>query len=156
MSFVLSLLQAIVSLDGEACVIHVGEKPYVVAPTGQVDLARAGLTLEAVGRIVQQLLPIELQSALDEFGAIQYELPPQANLDDEHFTVVVARGGEDIWVEIRRRRARETDPALSDALPASAPMPAPDPQATPHDHEALELPDPADLWPENGRKPAPQ
>ena len=73
MSLVPSLLQAIVSLDGEACVIHVGEKPYVVAPSGQVDLATRGLTFEAVNGILEQLLPLETQNALDEFGAIQYE-----------------------------------------------------------------------------------
>ena len=48
MSFVPSLLQAIVRLDGEALVLHVGEKPYVVTPTEQVDLATTGLTLDAV------------------------------------------------------------------------------------------------------------
>ena len=48
MSLVPSLLQAIVTTDGEALVLHVGEKPYVVTPTGQVDLATRGLTFDAV------------------------------------------------------------------------------------------------------------
>ena len=55
MSFVPSLLQAIVRLDGEALVMHAGDKPYVVSPTGQVDLANRGLTLEAVNGVVNQL-----------------------------------------------------------------------------------------------------
>ena len=63
------------NVDGEALVMHAGDKPYVVSPTGQVDLASRGLTLEAVNGIVAQLLPAELQHALDEFGAVQYELP---------------------------------------------------------------------------------
>jgi len=46
-SFVSSLLQAIVRLDGEAVVLHVGEKPYIVTPTEQVDLATKGLTIDA-------------------------------------------------------------------------------------------------------------
>ena len=41
-----------VSVDGEALVMHTGEKPYVIGPAGQVDLARGGLTLEAVTQIV--------------------------------------------------------------------------------------------------------
>jgi hypothetical protein len=40
MSLVASLLQAMVSVDGEALVMHTGEKPYVRA-CGTVDLARA-------------------------------------------------------------------------------------------------------------------
>src|SRR5438034_479621 len=92
MSLVPSLLQAIVKVDGEAMVMHAGDKPYVVSPTGQVELASRGLTLEAVNGIVGQLLPIEIQNALYEFGAIQYELPALADFPGEHFTVVAARG----------------------------------------------------------------
>src|SRR2546425_12648845 len=104
MSLVLSLLQAIVKVDGDAMVIHAGDKPYVVSPTGQIELASRGLTLEAVNGIVGQLLPTELQRALDEFGAVQYELPAAPEFPSQHFTVVAARGGDDLWVEIRRRR----------------------------------------------------
>jgi len=104
MSLVPSLLQAILKVDGEALVMHAGEKPYVVAPAGQIELASRGLTLEAVDGIVGQLLPTELQRALDEFGAVQYELPAAPEFPREHFTVVAARGGDDLWVEIRRRR----------------------------------------------------
>jgi twitching motility protein PilT len=109
MSLVPSLLQAIVRVDGDALVMHAGDKPYVVSPTGQVDLASRGLTLEAVNGIVAQLLPIELQNALDEFGAVQHELAPMAEFPGEHFTIVAARGGDDVWAEIRRRRIPEDD-----------------------------------------------
>ena len=147
MSLVPSLLQAIVGLDGEACVIHVGEKPYVVAPTGQVDLATRGLTFEAVNGILEQLLPIETQNALDEFGAIQYELPPRPDLPNEHFTVVVARGGDDVWVEIRRRRTPDADAVPPEAFLTPSALPAHDPESMRRDHEALSMPDSADLWP---------
>src|SRR5882672_1884533 len=109
MSLVPSLLQAIVRVDGDALVMHAGDKPYVVSPTGQVDLASRGLTLEAVNGIVSQLLPIELQNALDEFGAVQHELVAMSEFPGEHFTVVAARGGDDVWVEIRRRRVPDED-----------------------------------------------
>ena len=147
MSLVPSLLQAIVGLDGEACVIHVGEKPYVVAPTGQVDLATRGLTFEAVNGILEQLLPVETQNALDEFGAIQYELPPRPDLPNEHFTVVVARGGDDVWVEIRRRRTPDADAVPPEAFLTPSALPAHDPESMRRDHEALSMPDSADLWP---------
>jgi hypothetical protein len=108
-SLVPSLLQAIVHVDGEALVMHAGDKPYVVAPTGQVDLATRGLALEAVNGIVNQLLPPESQRTLDEFGAVQYQLPPIPEYPGEEFTVVAARGGDDLWVEIRRRRIHDDD-----------------------------------------------
>src|SRR3954465_7334490 len=121
MSLVPSLLQAIVRVDGEALVMHAGDKPYVVSPTGQIDLASRGLTLDAVNGIVSQLLPIELQNALDEFGAVQHELAV-TEFPGEHFTVVAARGGDDVWVEIRRRRIPEDDRVPDDFfVPAAAP-----------------------------------
>jgi twitching motility protein PilT len=109
MSLVPSLLQAIVHLDGEALVLHVGEKPYVVGAAGQVDLSTRGLTLDAVLGIVNQLLPAELQQALDEFGATQYALPAIAEYPGELFTIVAARSADDVWAEIRRRRIPEDD-----------------------------------------------
>src|SRR3954469_6270743 len=119
MSLVPSLLQAIVRVDGEALVMHAGDKPYVVSPTGQVDLASRGLTLEAVNGIVSQLLSIELQNALEEFGAVQHELAPMAEFPGEHFTIVAARGGDDVWAEIRRRRIPEDDRVPDEFFSAS-------------------------------------
>ncbi len=132
MSFVTSLLQAIVRLDGEAVVLHVGEKPYVVTPTEQVDLATKGLTIDAATGILDQLLPIEPQNALEEFGAVQYQMPPIAELPGEHFTIVAARGGDDIWVEIRRRQVPDEDRVPLELFaptpqPADSPEPAPPP-----------------------------
>src|SRR3954468_18189560 len=140
MSLVPSLLQAIVRVDGEALVMHAGDKTYVVSPTGRVDLASRGLTLEAVNGIVSQMLPIELQNALEEFGAVQHELAPMAEFPGERFTVVAARGGDDVWVEIRRRRIpdedRVPDEFFSSAPAAPPPVdaiaPAPSHAAVPH------------------------
>ena len=120
MSLVPSLLQAIVSVDGEALVLHAGDKPYVVAPSGQVELASKGLTLEAVNGIVAQLLPPDALSALDEFGAIQHELAAQAAFAGESFTVVAARGGDDVWVEIRRRKIPDDDRVPEDFFAGSS------------------------------------
>src|SRR5256885_14302042 len=97
MSLVPSLLQAVIGLDGEALVIHVGEKPYVVAPSGQVELATRALTFEAVTGILEQMLPAESRAAPPEFGAIQFEPPPHAQVRHQHFTVVAPRGGDSRW-----------------------------------------------------------
>src|SRR3954471_16228638 len=134
MSLVPSLLQAIVRANGEALVMHAGDKPYVVSPTGQVDLASRGLTLEAVNGIVSQLLPAELQHALEEFGAVQHELAPMAEFPGEHFTIVAARGGADVWGEIRRRRIPEDDRVPDEFFAASHTAPPAD--AVAHSHLA--------------------
>ena len=121
-----SLLDAIVRLDGDALVMHVGEKPYVVTTSeatnqfrgplawGQVELSTRVLTTDAVAGMLGQILPLDQRSALDEFGATDYDVTA-ANHADERFTIVAARGGDDIWVEMRRHPKAV---ALKAAVPA--------------------------------------
>ena len=94
-----------VRADGDALVMHVGERPYVVTQAGTLDLSTHGLNLGAMTGMLQQLLPAEQQSSLEEFGAVEHTLPA---LGDDRFTMVAARGGDDIWIEIRRRRPSES------------------------------------------------
>lgn len=154
MSLVPSLLQAIVRVDGEALVMHVGEKPYVVSPTGQIDLASRGLTFEAVNGLVTQLLPHHAMKSLEEVGATQFELPAFEAFPGEHFTVTAARGGDDLWAEIRRRPAHEDDLDAADLFagfttPESAPAPGVD--------DDLALPQEQQLWPDRSPEvPVPQ
>ncbi len=166
MSLVPSLLQAILRLDGEALVMHVGEKPYVVTPSGQSELASRALTLEAVIGMVGLLLAIESQRVLDEFGAAQHELPPMPEFPHEHFTVVAARGGDDVWMEIRRYRIPDEDAvpaeiwdtpapaAVAQAAPHLVPpparpgIPALSTSAVPPDEHLLARPDASQLWPD--------
>ena len=100
--------------------MHAGDKPYVVAPSGQIELASRGLTLDAVNGIVSQLLPPDALSSLDEFGAIQQELAALAEFPGESFTVVAARGGDDVWVEIRRRKVSDDDQVPDDFFAATS------------------------------------
>jgi twitching motility protein PilT len=95
-----------------------------VAPSGQVELASKGLTLEAVNGIVSQLLPPDVFHALDEFGAIQHELAAQPAFAGESFTVVAARGGDDVWVEVRRRKIHDDDRVPDDLFGAAPPTAA--------------------------------
>src|SRR5262249_10594214 len=104
MSLVPSLLRAIVTIDGDALVLHVGDKPYVLSASGQIDLAPRGLTYDSVAGVIAQLLPEDSQKALQEFGAAQHELPNLVHFPGDQSTVVGAGGGEDVWVEIRRGR----------------------------------------------------
>lgn len=136
-----SLLDAIVRLDGDALVMHVGEKPYVVTTSsamnayrgplawGQVELSSRVLTPDAVLSMVGQILPDEQRSALDEVGAVEHEIASPQGVADR-FTVVAARGGDDIWLELRRHPVAspapvgQASPIVTDGAPAPETQPA--------------------------------
>ena len=69
---------------------------------GQVELSSRVLTFDAVSSMLVQILPAHQQQALTEFGAIEHEIPSPTGVDGR-FTVIAARGGEDVWLEVRRR-----------------------------------------------------
>ena len=123
-----SLLDAIVRLEGDALVMHVGEKPYVVTTSssmnafrgplawGQVELSSRVLTPDAVLGMLGQILPLEQRQSLEEVGAIEHEIPSPAG-SEERFTVVAARGGDDVWLEVRRHPKVEARPAVVEPAP---------------------------------------
>lgn len=102
MPLVTSLLTAIVRANGDALVLHAGERPYVVAPTGQSELASRALTLDAMKGMLNELLPVDARRSLDELGAVQHDLGSPSFAPGQRFSVIAARGGDDIWIEIRR------------------------------------------------------
>lgn len=124
MTLVSSLLQAIVLMDGEALVLHVGDKPHVIAESGQVNLANTGMTSEALTDVIHELLPPDAQRALDDVGATQFVLPQNPQFPSERFSVVAARGGDDIWLEIRRKPATPLAAPAGDGDVASLIVPA--------------------------------
>lgn len=123
-----SLLDAMVRLEGDALVMHVGEKPYVVTTSsslnvprgplawGQVELSSRVLTADAVLGMLGQILPLEQRQELEAIGAVEYEIPPPAGTE-ERFSVVAARGGDDVWLEVSRRRKRQP---VQEVAPAHA------------------------------------
>jgi twitching motility protein PilT len=131
-----SLLDAIVRLDGDALVMHVGEKPYVVTTSeatnefrgplawGQVELSSRVLTPEAVNGMLGQILPLDQRAALNEYGATEFEVA-SATDSSERFTIVAARGGDDIWLEVRRHPKERAAVAVAVAPAASAVPSAP-------------------------------
>lgn len=126
MPLVDSLLTAVVRSDGDALVLHVGEKPYVVAASGNVELSRQGLGLGAMEGMLAQLLTADALRSLREMGAVEHELDDRAAAAGDRFTVVAARGGDDIWIELRRHR--RVAPAAAPehvAVPEPAYVPTP-------------------------------
>jgi len=104
-----------VRADGDALVMHVGERPIVVSGPKTIDLSTHGMNLGAMVGMLGQLLSGEALASLKEFGAVEHALPSRGS---DHFSVVAARSGDDIWIEIRRRREA---PVAVEAAPVAAP-----------------------------------
>ena len=79
MALVDSLLSAIVRADGDALVMHVGERPYVVVGTLTINISTHGLNLDAMTGMLAQMLPAEAHTQLEEFGAVEYQVPHQGD-----------------------------------------------------------------------------
>ena len=113
-----SLFDAIIRLDGDALVMHVGEKPYVVLSSasvsalrgplawGQVELSSRPLSASAMASMLTQMLTDDQRRALDDLGAIEEEIEVPGE-SGGRFIVTAARGGDDVWVEVRRRKEPE-------------------------------------------------
>jgi twitching motility protein PilT len=113
-----------VRADGDALVMHVGERPIVVSGPRTIDLSVHGMNLSAMVGMLGQLLSGDALSSLKELGAVEHELPSRGS---DHFSVVAARSGDDIWIEIRRRReTSETTAEIASgtAQPSEVELPA--------------------------------
>ena len=113
--------------------MHVGEKPYVITASGHAELASNALTVSAMTGMLDQLLPADSRQALNELGAVEYHLPPDEAAPGTRYSVVAARGGDDIWIEVRRRKEVEepVHVAMSHGSVAVAEPPPPAPQPSP-------------------------
>ena len=86
MTLLESLLNAIIRLEGDALVMHVGEKPYVVTTSaamgpyrgplawGQVELSTKILTADAVFAILNKSCRLEKRQELDNLGAVDHDI----------------------------------------------------------------------------------
>jgi twitching motility protein PilT len=119
-----SLLAAIIREDGESLVLHVGERPVVVSVRGPREVTSAPMTLEGMVALLSELLPADAEHALAEYGAVESELQPSKAAPGERFTVVAARGGDDVWIELRRKRGTPAGKAEENAAPDSPSPPA--------------------------------
>jgi len=116
-----SLVAAVLKENGDGLVMHVGERPYVISPDGSTNLSDRTLTVDAMKGVLNDLLSPADQETLEDIGAVEREITSKDAPGDK-FLLVAARGGDDIWIELRRQRAI--------VRPAPAPAPAPAPDAT--------------------------
>jgi twitching motility protein PilT len=122
MSLIPLLLRAIATIDGEALVLHVGDRPYMLCASGQIELTPRAIGYDEVMRVITQLLPDAAQRSLQEVGAAQHELIGVPEFPGQQFNIVAARGGNDVWIEIRRKAAVARQPGVQgDGAAAAAP-----------------------------------
>ncbi|MCX6550031.1 MAG: ATPase, T2SS/T4P/T4SS family [Acidobacteria bacterium] len=100
--------------------MHVGERPYVLSPSGPANLSERPLSVDAMSSVLDDLLSAEDRRTLLDVGAVEREiLLPEAPGD--RFLLVAARGGDDIWIELRRQRGMATGHVQAPAPPVDAP-----------------------------------
>ncbi|MGE0043269.1 MAG: type IV pilus twitching motility protein PilT [Vicinamibacterales bacterium] len=134
MALIDSLLTAIVRADGDALVLHVGDPPTVVTPSGPVELSAQPLTVPAMTGLLTRLLPGDRRRMLAELGAVDMPVTVPPDRGADQFTVVAARSGDDIWIELRRaRHPQQPEPVTLPvpARPATGPALSPAPGAPP-------------------------
>ena len=165
MSLIESLIAAVLRTNGDGLVMHVGERPFVLSPSGPSNLSERPLSIEAMTNLLGDLLSAEDQQTLQAVGAVEREMTIQEAPGDR-FLMVAARGGDDIWVEVRRQRGRpqpEQEPPAADPAPlapavplevpaavAIPPAPPVSPRARPSRHRGL----PQAAGPPDDRVPA--
>ena len=137
--------------------MHVGERPYVLSPSGPTNLSERPLTIEAMGGVLTDLLPEDDQRTLSEFGAVEREVL-LTEAPGDRFVLVAARNGDDIWIELRRQRGAATGRkiqaagSVADLLkPSHRPRMAPShpPAAAPHTRTSVLTPPDAAAPPES-------
>ena len=72
-----SLVAAVLKANGDGLVMHVGERPYVLAPNGSANLSERPLTVEAMKGVLGDLLSPDDQRMLSEVGAVEREILPK-------------------------------------------------------------------------------
>jgi twitching motility protein PilT len=127
-----SLVAAVLKANGDGLVMHVGERPYVLAPNGSANLSERPLTVEAMKGVLGDLLSPDDQRMLSEVGAVEREMLPKDAPGDK-FVLVAARGGDDIWIELRRQRGviRVPQPVPAPAASPVEEVPPPGPAVQP-------------------------
>ena len=113
MALIDSLVTAILRADGDALVMHVGEKPYVVAPEGPIEISTQALNVQAMESMLSELLPESLQGSLEQLGAVDHQPAATPAMMGDEFTVVAARSADDLWIDIQRHRRKLTEPAAA-------------------------------------------
>jgi hypothetical protein len=132
------LFRALVELDGDAAVMHIGQKPYLVAPAGAIEIGDCWLTAAAVETLIVEILPDSARDVLRVQGAAHANCFITEGLPGASFTATATRTQGAIGLEIHRLR-RPGEPRGSAASKAAI--------RARDLHDDLALPSADELWP---------
>jgi hypothetical protein len=131
------LFRALVELDGDAAVMHIGQKPYLVAPAGAIEIGECCLTAGAVETLIVEILPDSARDVLRVAGAAHANCFMTEGLPGASFTATATRTQAAIGLEIHRlRRPGEARASASKAASRARNL-----------HDDLALPSADELWP---------
>jgi hypothetical protein len=131
------LFRALVELDGDAAVMHIGQKPYLVAPAGAIEIGECGLTAAAVETLIVEILPDSARDLLRVAGAAHANCFITEGLPGASFTATATRTEGAIGLEIHRLR-RPGDARASTAFKGAI--------RARNLHDDLALPSAVELW----------
>lgn len=132
------LFRALVELDGDAAVMHIGQKPYLVAPAGAIEIGECGLTAAAVETLIVEILPDSARDLLRVAGAAHANCFITEGLPGANFTATATRTEGAIGLEIHRLR-RPGEARASTASKGAI--------RARNLHDDLALPSADELWP---------
>ncbi len=104
MPLVDSLLTAIVRSDGDALVLHVGRSPTSSQRPGRSSCHARGSGSARWKGCSRSCCPPTPCAACARWAQWSMSSRPVPPAGADRFTVVAARGGDDIWIEVRRHR----------------------------------------------------
>src|SRR5262245_53403547 len=118
--------------------MHIGQRPYLVAPAGAIEIAECWLTAAAVETLIVEILPDSARDVLRVAGAAHANCFITEGLPGASFTATATRTQGTIGLEIHRlRRPGERRGSAA-------------PKATVRArdlHDDLALPSADELWP---------
>jgi hypothetical protein len=131
------LFRAMVELDGDAAVMHIGQRPYLVARAGAIEIGDCCLTAAAVETLILEILPDTARDMLRVAGAAHANCFITEGLPGASFTATATRSQDGIGLEIHRLR-RPGEPRAATASKAPTRTRA---------YDDLALPSADELWP---------
>lgn len=115
-----TLLDAMLRVDGDLLSLRVGEKPYVRAATGPIEIGTRELPAHVVYAVFEGFFPPDAKAVLLRTGRAHCVLPLQEGFPSEQFSATAVQR-DVLSLEIRRRKM-DAPKVVLDADDKKAPL----------------------------------
>jgi len=102
------LFQALVEVDGDAAVLHTGERPYIVAPSGAIELSEACLTTSCLERLIGQCLPHPVRQTFVASGRACVDRIVIDAMPRDRFSLSAIRSHGELRLDLHRLREQKS------------------------------------------------